>query len=140
MGYAIFTEKVFAKILFDIMEFIKKKVLGKTGEDIAKEFLIKKKLKFLVSNFTYLKTEIDLIFLDKKNKILIFVEVKTRRNKNYGEPEDSITEYKQRHIRKAAEGYLHIYRQYLDYDIRFDSVGILYENGEIKINHIENSF
>jgi putative endonuclease len=122
------------------MEFIKKKILGKTGEDIAKDYLEKKKLKFLLSNFVYLKTEIDLIFLDKRNKILIFVEVKTRRNKNYGEPEDSITKFKQMHIKKAAEGFLHQYRKYLEYDIRFDSVGILIEGDEIKINHIENSF
>jgi len=122
------------------MEFIKKKILGKTGEDIAKDYLKKKKLKFLLSNFVYLKTEIDLIFLDKRNKILIFVEVKTRRNKNYGEPEDSITKFKQMHIKKAAEGFLHQYRKYLEYDIRFDSVGILIEGDEIKINHIENSF
>ena len=122
------------------MEFIKKKILGKTGEDIAKDYLKKKKLKFLLSNFVYLKTEIDLIFLDKRNKILIFVEVKTRRNKNYGEPEDSITKFKQMHIKKAAEGFLHQYRKYLEYDIRFDSVGILIEGDEKKINHIENSF
>ena len=122
------------------MEFIKKKILGKTGEDLAKEYLKKKKLKFLLSNFIYLKTEIDLIFLDKKNKILIFVEVKTRRNKNYGEPEDSITKFKQMHIKKAAEGFLHQYRKYLEYDIRFDSVGILINGDDIKINHIENFF
>lgn len=122
------------------MEFIKKKVLGKTGEDIAKDYLKKKKLKFIESNFVYFKTEIDLIFLDKKNKILVFVEVKTRRNKNFGEPEEAINYYKQKHIKKAAEGYVRIYRKYLDYDIRFDSVGIMFENGEAKINHIENSF
>ena len=122
------------------MEFIKKKILGKTGEDIAKEYLKKKNLKYLLSNFIYLKTEIDLIFLDKKNKILIFVEVKTRRNKNYGEPEDSITKFKQMHIKKAAEGFLHQYRKYLEYDIRFDSVGILINGDDIKINHIENFF
>jgi putative endonuclease len=121
------------------MIFIKKKILGKTGEEIAKNYLQKKKLKFLQSNYVYLRTEIDLIFFDKKNKILIFVEVKTRRNKNFGEPEESITITKQKHIKKAAEGFLHQNKKYLNYDIRFDTVGIMMEE-EIKVNHTENAF
>ena len=47
--------------------FRTRKSLGKFGEDIAKKYLKKKNLIFLENNFVFMRCEIDLIFLDKKN-------------------------------------------------------------------------
>ena len=42
----------------------------------------------------------------KTNKILAFIEVKTRRNKKFGEPEEAVNEQKQQQIINSAEGFL----------------------------------
>ena len=78
------------------------KDLGKWGEQFAKEELLKKGLKFIASNFTFKKLEIDLIFLDVKKNELIFVEVKTRSSDYFGDPEDAIHPAKQRNLRNCA--------------------------------------
>jgi len=118
-----------------------KKITGSSGETIAKDYLIKKGYKFIESNFRFMRYEIDLIFADEEKKILIFVEVKTRKNKKYGEPEYSVNFPKKLHIKRAAEGFLHIYRQYKNYDVRIDTVSlILNENNPPVISHIENAF
>lgn len=70
----------------------------------------------------------------------MFVEVKTRRNKKFGEPEESITEKKMEQMVKSAQGFLMTHEGYDDYEKRFDVAAIMIENGRMKINHIENAF
>jgi putative endonuclease len=122
------------------MKCIYKNRLGKSGELMAKDFLSKKNYKFITANYRYERAEIDLIFEDEKNKMLIFAEVKTRRNKKYGLPEESITVTKQNHIRKAALGFVNNFPQYSKHDMRIDVVSILLTDDKSEINHIENAF
>lgn len=117
-----------------------KNLFGNEGEKLAREYLLSKGLTFIVSNYRYSRKEIDLIFADKKHKILIFIEVKTRHNKSFGEPEESITFKKQKNIKEAALGYISVYGEFKDYDLRFDSVSILITKNQTIINHIENAF
>lgn len=112
---------------------------GKTGEAIAKRHLLNKGLKFLNANYRFEKSEIDLIFIDDENKLVLFCEVKTRRNKNFGEPEESINNLKIEHLKKAAEGFVMNNEKYSEYDLRFDVITIMMEK-EITIDHIENAF
>ena len=107
---------------------------------MAKNFLLKKNYKFITANYRYERAEIDLIFEDEKNKMLVFAEVKTRRNKKYGLPEESITVSKQNNIRKAALGFVNNFPQYSEHDMRIDVVSILLADEKAEINHIENSF
>jgi len=119
---------------------------GAAGEQKAKEYLINNGFHIVKSNYKYDKSEIDIICLkDKidiiclKDNTLVFTEVKTRRNKKYGEPEESITPVKVKHIQKAAEGFLMENPEYDNNEIRFDVVTIMLTD-EIEINHIENAF
>lgn len=112
---------------------------GKTGEAIAKRHLLNKGLKFLHSNYRFEKSEIDLIFIDENKKLVLFFEVKTRRNKNFGEPEESINNLKMEHLRKAAEGFVMTNEKYSGYDLRLDVITIMMGE-EIVIDHIENAF
>lgn len=114
------------------------KELGEIGEKKAKKFLKKKGYKFIDSNFKYNKKEVDLIFLDKKNKILIFVEVKTRKYSKYFFPEESIDSKKISGYRYCIDGFLRKYPGYIDYDIRIDSIGITLKDSDFVINHTEN--
>jgi len=116
------------------------KDLGKEGENLARQFLIKKGLKFVCSNFLFQGREIDLIFIDKKKKIIIFVEVKTRSDDSFGPPENAINRKKQTNIKRAARDFLLQNKEFYSFDIRFDSVSVLKKDTSILINHIENAF
>lgn len=113
---------------------------GKQGEEIARKYLESKGYRIIAANYRFERAEADIIALDETKKILVFTEVKTRRNKNFGEPEESVSEAKQLQIIKAAEGFMMNVSAYDEYEKRFDVVAIYIEHGETTINHIENAF
>lgn len=108
-------------------------ILGKNGEDMAVEYLLKNGYKVIERNF-YCKTgEIDIIAL--KDEYLVFIEVKTRSSKQYGNPSEAVTKSKLEHLYKTARYY--VYKRNLqDEFIRFDVIEIYFKNSEYKINHI----
>lgn len=114
-----------------------KKELGKLGENLAADYLIQKGYKILARNYYTRYGEIDIIC--KKDDILVLVEVKTRQNLNYGEPEESVTGRKISHIRKAATIYLSQADVFYD-EIRFDVISILIKEKQHEIKHIKNAF
>jgi len=114
--------------------------LGKYGEGKAKKYLEAKGYVLLKENYRYDRAEVDLIFRDDANKVLIFTEVKTRRTKTFGEPEDSVTQAKQKQLRKSAEGYLSQHDEFYEYEKRFDVVTVYVNRGKEQINHIVNAF
>ncbi len=117
-----------------------KREFGDFGEKIAKEYFIKKGYRFLASNFSYNKYEIDLIFEEEKTKTIVFIEVKTRKSDEIYLPEESITYTKQDKIRKCASLYFKLNREYKGYNARFDSFAVVKNDREFRTNHIENAF
>lgn len=111
--------------------------LGRYGEHLAKTYLEQQGYLILETNWIYGRAEIDLIaFYEDK---LIFVEVKTRRSVDYGEPEDFVDWKKEKQLEFASGVYIDR-RKHLG-EIRFDIVAIVFENKELyKINHIEDAF
>lgn len=79
-------------------------MLGKWGEDCAAEYLKRHGYNIISRNMRTPEGEIDLIA--QKDKLLIFVEVKTRSNSLSGYPEEAITEEKLEHMNNSAEWYL----------------------------------
>ncbi len=77
---------------------------GKLGEDIAIRYLEKHCYKILNRNIYFRYGEIDV--LAEKDKILYFIEVKTRTNFQYGDLEDSISYYKLQRLEKSILYYL----------------------------------
>jgi len=73
--------------------------------------------------------------------VLVFVEVKTRRNEEYGRPFSAVNKEKRKHLSRAAVGYLKRQKPPPDY-FRFDVVEVIGEPdmGPPKIRHIENAF
>jgi putative endonuclease len=78
--------------------------LGRTGERLAAEALMKKGYHILERNFRRRHGEIDLVAEDEQD--LIFVEVRARRGTSYGLPEDALTLYKRRKLQEVASYYL----------------------------------
>jgi len=109
---------------------------GKKGEDRAAEFLAEKGYEIITRNYRFRHAEIDIIA--KKNKILVFVEVKTRTNTSYGMPEEFVDATKRRLIMKAAENY--IFDHDWHGDIRFDVVSLVINQNTTRIQHIEDAF
>lgn len=114
--------------------------LGKKGEEIAVKFLKYEGFEIIEQNYRYGKGEIDIIARDPSDNYLAFVEVKTRQNLDYGEPEYAITKNKQRQIRKIAELYLYD-KEIEELDCRFDVIAILLEDiNNPSIKHYVNAF
>jgi putative endonuclease len=110
--------------------------LGKIGEDLAVQYLIDKGYDILERNWRSHHKEIDIIAID--NREIVFIEVKTRQNDEYGLPELAVNRTKRMHILSAANSY--IYRHKIDLDVRIDVISILYHHGKPEINHIIDAF
>jgi putative endonuclease len=78
--------------------------LGRKGETEALRYLSKKGYKLIEKNYRCPIGEIDLIMED--NGQLVFVEVRTKRDKKMGTPEESVGPQKKFRLRKIAEYYL----------------------------------
>ena len=78
---------------------------GKQGEEIATQYLTKKGYQILERNFYARKGEIDIIAKEKQE--IVFVEVKTRSNHQYGNPAEAVDSHKIHHIYDTAKYYLY---------------------------------
>ena len=111
-------------------------LLGNKGEMLAARYLAGEGFAILEYNWRSGHKEIDLIA--KERDTLVFVEVKTRRNENYGDARETVTPQKMRNIVTAAEAY--IKKKEIDAPIRFDIVAIV-DNGDThEIEHIRDAF
>lgn len=80
------------------------KIIGKIGEEYARELLEKKGYRLVEQNYSNRWGEIDLIFED--DGILIFVEVKTKKGLDFGTPEEMFTSGKRSKVKRMATMYL----------------------------------
>ena len=112
--------------------------LGKSGEEAALRYLIRKKHKILVKGFRLFRGEIDIIARNRKE--LIFVEVKTRRGTAFGLPQEAVDYRKQRQIVRTANWYLQ-QDEMVKLQPRFDVVAILCQSDNTyEIQHLQNAF
>ncbi|MFH1495491.1 MAG: YraN family protein [Pseudomonadota bacterium] len=77
---------------------------GKEAENHAASFLQSQGLRLVAKNYRCRMGEIDLIM--EHGATLVFVEVRFRRNENFGGAAASITGHKQRKLIHAAQHYL----------------------------------
>jgi len=107
---------------------------GSRGEALAAEFLQQHGFTVVARNYRHRHAEIDLIV--QRNDWLVFVEVKTRRSTDYGEPEDFIGYVKVNALYDAAEAYIY------DHDwqghVRFDVVSVKLGDKAV-IDHFEDA-
>lgn len=108
---------------------------GNLGEQIAADYLTKNGYKILERNKTFSRyCEIDIIAQQKNT--LVFVEVKTRRNNNFGTPFEAITKSKYSHLKQGIFMFLNESPNKYD-NYRIDVIGITLEP-EVKISHLKN--
>lgn len=113
-----------------------RKLLGRTGEDLAAKHLSGRGYTILERNYSAPYGEIDLIALD--GGTVVFVEVKTRTTDAYGAPELAVNQRKQERMVKAALGYLK-HKKLHQMPCRFDVVAISgSDSGTVEL--IQNAF
>jgi putative endonuclease len=111
---------------------------GTIGEEVASRFLKKHGYKIVKKNFSTPLGEIDIIALDKG--IIVFVEVKTRKSRQFGSPQEAIDYRKQKKLSQVASLYLN-QKNLNNEKARFDVVAILLSPGQgEKIELIKNAF
>lgn len=111
--------------------------LGKKGEDIAKEYLIKKGYQILACNWFDEHREIDIIA--REGEEVVIVEVKSRESFLYEEPWEAVTNRKIRYLVEAAETWL--LQEQIDLETRFDVISIVFsKDGSYELTHFENAF
>jgi len=112
--------------------------IGKLGEKEARKFLKKRSYRIRETNFRCSHGEIDIIA--QKKDWLVFVEVRTKSNLDFGTPEESITQAKKKKLVALALTYTSTH-QNLPPLWRIDVVAIeLDDKGKPKrIEHIENA-
>ena len=116
------------------------KDLGRVGEAEARSFLIKNGYTIIKSNYTCKCGEIDIIA--QEDDYIVFIEVKTRTNANYGFPVESISCKKRKSIIKSAKVFL-LQGKKTDSSVRFDVIEVLTNSekeSDCNINHIKNAF
>lgn len=118
---------------------LKRKILGRHGEEIAARYLEKNGFRLLRKNYRCRLGEIDLVAMDRD--YLVFVEVRSKSSDEFGEGYESLLYKKQSKLRQVAWYYLKSEGK-TGMSCRFDVVSIRFDrDGEVqRIEHIENAF
>jgi len=111
-------------------------IIGKEGENIAREYLKSKGYKIFEYNYRTKRAEIDIIA--KYKNILVFVEVRTKHHEQFGSPEETIGYKKRMMLQRNAIAYIH--RVKYDGPCRIDAVCLVIDlsGGLQRIDHYEN--
>lgn len=108
---------------------------GKWGEDIAEQYLINKGYYIIERDWKCGHRDIDIIA--QHNDYHVFIEVKTRRNTDFGEPIEAIDYKKRNNLRSAIANYLKTHFNVIN--SRFDIISIVAATEhQINIQHYED--
>jgi putative endonuclease len=111
--------------------------LGRLGEDLARERLRGLGYRILKTNYRCRLGEIDLVARD--GDVLVFVEIKTRRNEPLGQAKEAVTRRKQAQLSKVALAYMKSNNLWGS-KARFDVVAIGLIDGRKEIEVIKDAF
>ena len=115
-----------------------RKRLGAWGEDAACKYLQRAGYGIVARNFKAKTGEIDMVAVTEG--VLVFVEVKTRSNFEYGQPCEAVNREKQTKIRRTAEVFLRFAPIYQNFDLRFDVIEIVKEPEKAYLRHLKSAF
>ena len=128
---------------------------GCFGETLALDYLKKQGYKILVANYSNKVGEVDIIAVEtkkvrkkhpdyknfpkevKKEDVLVFVEVKSRKKSGAIRPSDAVDKKKQLHYSSIANSFRLYNPKYSTLAYRFDIIEII---GEEVANHLTNAF
>lgn len=110
--------------------------LGKWGEEKATEHLEREGYTVVERDWKIGHRDLDIVALD--GDTLVIVEVKTRRNAIFMEPEQAVDRKKIRSLMLATNAYIRMHN--VDLSIRFDIVTVVgTSDDDCQINHIKDA-
>ena len=115
-----------------------RKSLGKKGEELAASFLQERqKYRILQRNYRCVFGEVDIVAKDRD--VLTFIEVRTRKSEDYGNPKESITKRKQDQLSKVALEFINKYDAH-HMKARFDVVAVYLLSQKERVELIKDAF
>lgn len=119
---------------------LKPKQLGVLGEQYAADWLERHGYTILGRNWHSRYGELDIVMMTP-DRVIAFVEVKTRRTDHFGMPQEAVTLHKQTNLRRAGVQWLlepdHRIRHT---GVRFDVLTIVARAGMVSVHHIPGAF
>ena len=116
--------------------------LGAAGERRAAHYLMLRGYRIVARNVRADRVEIDIIA--RRGAVLAFVEVKTRRTRAYGSPEDAVDARKRARLIRGAAAWLHGHRgqRRPGQSIRFDVIACEYtaDGADWQLRHLKGAF
>ena len=109
---------------------------GTMGEALARQHLEEQGFAILENNWRRGKAEVDIIAY--KEGLIVFAEVKTRSNLQYGSPEEFVDRAKQKAYIRLADAYVTKYQR--QEEVRFDIISVVVSPEGNRIEHLENAF
>ncbi|MBM6781190.1 YraN family protein [Bacteroides mediterraneensis] len=110
--------------------------LGKEGEDAAVDYLTQKGYEIRHRNWHSGHRDLDIVA--QKDSTLVIVEVKTRRDDRFGQPEEAVDNRKIRNIVASTDAYVRKFA--IDLPVRFDLITVVGIQPPFRIEHIEDAF
>jgi putative endonuclease len=98
-----------------------KQLVGRFGETLAKNYLIRHGYKIIDANVKLSYLEVDIVA--QKHGQTIFIEVKTRISQVYGPAEDALVSFKLQRFKRGVEIYVGNHHLDID-DIRGDLITV----------------
>lgn len=112
-------------------------IFGKTGEDLACAELERRGYAIVARRYRERGGELDIIARD--GPTLVFVEVKARDGRAFGDAGEAVTALKRRRIAQIALGFVTRHRLH-DCPCRFDVVTVHLDEGRVVIDVFQNAF
>lgn len=117
--------------------------VGHWGENRAHRYLQRKGYAVLARNWRYRPESGEIDIVAWKDDVLVFAEVKTRKQEQANEPLRQVSSNQQWRIRSAAENYVQRFPHRVK-GIRFDILTVAHDGGprqrEVQIEHLLNAF
>lgn len=110
--------------------------LGKAGEDAAVAYL--ERNGYSIRHRNWRKGHLELDIVAAKENELAVIEVKTRADTQFAQPEEAVDLAKIKRTVRAADTYIKLFQ--IDADVRFDIITVVGEAGHFKIGHIKDAF
>ena len=110
--------------------------LGKEGETAAVTYLMEKGYEIRHRNWHSGHRDLDIVA--QKDGELVIVEVKTRSDARFGQPEEAVDRRKIRSIVASADAYIRKFA--IDLPVRFDVITLVGNRPPFRIEHIADAF
>lgn len=112
---------------------------GRASEKQAERFLRAQRHRILARNYRTRQGEIDIVSL-ARDGVVVFTEVRSKHDCEFGHPIETVDVRKQKRIRAAAKQFLQAHPRYQAHACRFDVITVVGEGKAAQLEHFLDAF